>query len=302
MSVSFKKTRPGRFNRMLFLFILGFSFTGINLLGVLDPLVSINRIVVVLTVFEHHVLLFSIFLIFIVMISLILRRFWCWKLCPLGALFDWISILKDRKKRTNEFTDTGRRKALITLASGLTGGVLLKGTGLLRASTNTLLRPPGALTDSRFIEQCIRCGSCVGVCPTNCLRPALMESGIEGILTPKLVPRFGECDEFCNNCGQACPTGAIEALPIERKRNYKIGTARIDRKLCIAWEHNKLCMVCQEHCPYLAIEIRKNDNGIPCPVMVPEICRGCGQCEKTCPARPQKAIRVFNDGAGTFIK
>ncbi|MDP8219641.1 MAG: 4Fe-4S binding protein [Candidatus Theseobacter exili] len=301
LTVSWQKSHPGNFNRFFFLFLLAFSLISINLVGLLDPLVTINRAVVVLIILEHHVILFGLSFLIILILSLILKRFWCWKLCPLGALFDWITIIKKRITRKEKSLDTGRRKALLSIATGLVSGALLRTTRVFAKRDNRLLRPPGSINKDTFSERCIRCGSCIGVCPTGCLRPSLTENGIEQFLTPKLVPRHGACDEFCNKCGQACPSQAIKMLPLEKKKLFKIGTAKIDKSICIGWEHNKLCLICQEYCPYLSIKITNNKNGIPCPEMIPELCRGCGLCEQHCPATPIRAIKIYNDGEGTFI-
>jgi len=52
-------------------------------------------------------------------------------------------------------------------------------------------------------------------------------------------------------------------------------------------------MVCDEYCPYNAIEtVWKGD--VACPVVNQDLCRGCGACESACPAfRAGKAIFVY---------
>jgi len=52
-----------------------------------------------------------------------------------------------------------------------------------------LLRPPGVNDEQEFLSKCVRCGECMKVCVKNALQPALMESGFEGMFTPRLVPR-----------------------------------------------------------------------------------------------------------------
>ncbi len=52
-------------------------------------------------------------------------------------------------------------------------------------------------------------------------------------------------------------------------------------------------MVCQEYCPYKAIEASYTEAGLPRPVVNPQVCRGCGACQNQCPAiRAGKAIIV----------
>jgi heterodisulfide reductase subunit A-like polyferredoxin len=50
-------------------------------------------------------------------------------------------------------------------------------------------------------------------------------------------------------------------------------------------------MVCQEFCPYQAIDI-VDDRGINCPEVDESLCRGCGACQSQCPAIPERAIVV----------
>ena len=111
------------------------------------------------------------------------------------------------------------------------------------------------------------------------------------MLAPKIDYAKAHCFEYCNECTKVCPTGAIERLALEAKRNRAIGLAEIDRKKCIAWEYGQYCMVCHEFCPYLAIDSVER-NGVECPTVKPDMCRGCGACQVNCPALPDKAIVV----------
>ena len=61
------------------------------------------------------------------------------------------------------------------------------------------------------------------VCKTNGLHPVLLEAGIEGVWTPKLIPRIGYCDYGCVLCTRVCPSGAIKRLPLEEKREIALG-------------------------------------------------------------------------------
>ncbi|MGQ9817952.1 MAG: 4Fe-4S binding protein [bacterium] len=171
---------------------------------------------------------------------------------------------------------------------------------IVNQRTNSrLIRPPGAIPELDFLNTCIRCGKCIKVCPTNGLQPCLFESGINGLWTPRLVPRIGGCEKDCNFCGQICPTGAIRSLPLEEKTYVRIGTAVIDRSRCIAWEQNKTCLICDEACPYNAIN---NFNEtiqhitIGRPFVDERLCTGCGICESRCPIEARSAIEVYSIG------
>lgn len=160
-----------------------------------------------------------------------------------------------------------------------------------------VIRPPGSLREDHFVDRCIRCGNCMKVCITNGLQPVSLESGWEGIWTPQLVPEIGYCEYSCTLCGNVCPTSAIGKLPLEEKKKAKIGTAHIDKKLCIAWSQNKECLVCEEHCPVFDKAIKVREESLPNrkilkPVVNEAMCIGCGICQNVCPTRPVRAIRV----------
>jgi ferredoxin len=145
----------------------------------------------------------------------------------------------------------------------------------------------------------VRCGLCYKVCPTTGLQPALFEAGVEGAWSPRLVPRIGGCEKNCNLCGQHCPTGAIRNLSLEEKSYARLGTAVIDRSRCIAWEQNRVCLVCDEACQYNAIETFSETiqgQALLRPFVDERLCVGCGICESRCPVDGPAAIQVFRMG------
>ncbi len=120
---------------------------------------------------------------------------------------------------------------------------------LARRPEEFLIRPPGAQDEGEFLARCIRCGECLKVCLTNGLQPVLWEAGLEGLYTPRLVPRLGYCAHTCTLCGQVCPTGAIPRLELEVKQALPLGTAFLNRSRCIPYTEGADCLVCEEHCP-----------------------------------------------------
>lgn len=285
---SFGKAKITKINLYIFLGLFTASLFGLNLLAVFDPLVNFNSAVISLGLRLIEFIIFFSILGVIILLSIYKKRFWCFKLCPLGAFLDLIKVHN---------LDLEKRRTLIAIGSGITFGLLIRSNSI----HNRLLRPPGALPEKKFTSRCIKCGSCIAVCLTKTLTPVFLESGIAGIFTPRLVPQIAECDEFCNKCGETCPTQAICNLPLNIKRNFRIGTAKIDRSICISWRNEGLCMICQEHCPYLAIKVVKTETGNPAPQEIPELCTGCGMCENKCPTKPIRAIVVYNIGAGKMI-
>lgn len=225
--------------------------------------------------------------------------FSCVQICPVDSIeFGF----KARPERTSEYAlDISRRGFLISAgfglifsaAAGLDSRILQpKRASAKKAGGRVLIRPPGAISEAKFIDKCVRCGNCMQVCPTNGLQPSVMEAGIEGFWTPILVPRIGHCEHTCNACGNACPTDAIESFAVKEKDKIFIGRAVIDKKTCIAWEEDKKCLVCAEYCSYKGVYI-KDEKGFGRPYVDKDKCTGCGQCEFACPVKSVAAIRVF---------
>jgi ferredoxin-type protein NapF len=192
--------------------------------------------------------------------------------------------------------DLSRRYVLGSLGFGFVSALMIKANPLQTESglkNNRLIRPPGALPEERFVSVCSGCGECLKVCPNNALQSTLLEAGLAGLYTPRLVPRIGYCEEFCNFCGRVCPTEAIRPLPIEEKRLIQMGVAHIDKTRCIAWDTEKICLVCNEQCSYHAIvgDDKKR------PIVKEEKCTGCGICENKCPVDGESAIIVYSFGA-----
>jgi ferredoxin len=84
-------------------------------------------------------------------------------------------------------------------------------------------------------------------------------------------------------------------LSPEEKTWAKIGTAEVGRENCLAWGENRRCVVCQEVCPFGAIDLAPPppDRSVPVPVVATERCFGCGYCEHHCPAaEPAVVVRA----------
>jgi len=177
-----------------------------------------------------------------------------------------------------------------------------------REQKGKVIRPPGALEESRFLDRCLRCHECSRICATSggCLQPALFESGLEGLWTPISVPRTGFCEHKCNLCGQVCPTGAIKKLELSEKQKMKMGTASFDKNRCIPWYRLENCLVCEEHCPIsdkaIHFEIKKvirpdgKEVQVKFPYVIEDRCDGCGICVTKCPLAGKAGIFVSNAG------
>jgi polyferredoxin len=183
----------------------------------------------------------------------------CRETCP-----DDEVVFSPRKSAAGEIAspDLSRRGFTLSVASGLAAVPLLRLTGGLGPGRNPgVVRPPGALAESRFLDRCTKCGQCLRVCPTNVIQPAGLQAGLEGLWTPILDFRVGTsgCQLNCIACGQLCPTGAIRPLTLDQKNGrgrfakqgpIRIGLAFVDRNRCLPWALDRPCIVCQENCPF----------------------------------------------------
>lgn len=199
-------------------------------------------------------------------------------------------------------TQVRRRHLLLAGAAGLAGAPLLRLSAPPVRAHPALIRPPGSQPEGEFLERCVRCGECMKVCLTNGLQPTFLEAGLEGLWTPRLVPRIGYCEYHCTLCGQVCPTQAIRRLDPEEKKRVKIGLAAIDTSRCLPFAFQTPCIVCEEHCPlpkkaiwFEEVEVvtRAGERRrVKQPKVDIELCTGCGICETKCVVQDLPAIRV----------
>jgi polyferredoxin len=181
-----------------------------------------------------------------------------------------------------------------------------------RSFNHKAIRPPGTVAEAEFLERCIKCDQCINVCPTNVLQPsALSEGGLEGLWTPVMDFKTGFCQLNCTLCSEVCPTGAIQKISLAQKLGlgeYKekgpirLGTAFFNQGRCLPWSMQTPCVVCEEVCPVSpkAIgtykeEITRWDGTkvmLNKPYIRPELCIGCGICERECPVLDDPAVYV----------
>ncbi len=156
-----------------------------------------------------------------------------------------------------------------------------------RAALIPVLRPPGAVEESAFLDGCTRCNECASACPHDAIRPA-PERMRAAAGTPMLVPEVSPC-LMCEDypCIAACEPKVLRAdLP------KMMGTAVITAHLCVA-HHGTQCDTCQNECPVDgAIELKDGK-----PVVNENQCTGCGVCRYVCPA-PENAILLMP----TFVR
>ena len=194
--------------------------------------------------------------------------------------------------------DNGRRAFLV-------GGAVLAGGSIVRAQKKVdggfaavldktvpertvPLTPPGSKSVKDFYSHCTACQLCVSACPNGVLRPSTEP---ERLMQPEMGYEKGFCRPECTKCSELSPAGAISWISREEKTQDHIGTAHVERSLCVA-ENGTLCGNCARHCPSGAIRMVNGEAGFEIPVVNEELCTGCGACEFLCPARPLSAITV----------
>ncbi len=225
----------------------------------------------------------------------------CQGVCPVNAI-----RFRFPKKARPSAPDFSRRQFITAGSAGLfLAG--MTGIGFLDPREKSLLiRPPGALQENAFLDRCVRCGECIRVCSTAGagLHFSGIEAGLQALWTPALQPKTGYCEYNCALCGQVCPTGAIQPLTLEAKKEARIGTAHFDKSRCIPWYYGEDCLVCEEHCPLpeKAIKFRTSRvtalNGketiVQQPYVDESLCIGCGICVTRCPVEGERGIFLTN--------
>ena len=300
----------------LCLVMLGGALAGFPLLLNLDPLVQFNGFFSVWRGTDWRWIdgLPALSLIMLGLITAIWPGLWCERICPLGALQALLGIAGKACRHVIGWkpapqpavgavpvspgslsAPTGRgvagRRMFLALVFGVGLGWVLKRVGTIFPGLDGPIRPPGTVAEPVLWGLCARCGSCMRACPEGIIIPDLGTGGPGSWLTPRLDFSRRYCNEWCRVCTGVCPTGAIRYLSLEAKRALSIGTARVDRTRCLAWNEAQYCMVCHEFCSYQAVRIVEH-NGVNCPEVDDALCRGCGACQSHCPAEPVRAIMV----------
>jgi ferredoxin-type protein NapG len=142
------------------------------------------------------------------------------------------------------------------------------------------LRPPGAVEERLFLERCTTCHDCVKACPPH----AIVAHPNDG--TPVLYADQSPC-LLCEDfpCVAACGTNAL--VPVEHRRQVRMGTAVISHRLCTAGHG---CHACVSRCPTDALAMDFESLGLS---VATQACVGCGLCEMVCATvNDHVAIRV----------
>ena len=155
-------------------------------------------------------------------------------------------------------------------------------------------RPPWALSESLFTDQCTRCHECISVCEEEIIIKA--DGGF-----PEIDFHRGECT-FCEACVDACEPSALLKQDSEQTNQQAFYFDISIDDSCLAKKKTH-CQSCKDVCDTRAITM-------PCPkdvslgaIQTPEIniddCTSCGACISTCPSESISItpIASLNNGA-----
>jgi len=176
-------------------------------------------------------------------------------------------------------------KALFVLSLGsITMPLLIKN---VYAEGTTLLRPPGAMFETDFLNKCIRCFKCGEACPYGTIKFGGWRAGL-ALETPYIHDLQKNPCFLCMKCTEVCPTGALKTISSNLKvvlREVKLGTAVISDRRCVVINGmTHRCHHCIIQCPYKDLAIYMDERGYP--VVNSEYCVGCGICMQVCPFAP----------------
>ena len=131
------------------------------------------------------------------------------------------------------------------------------------------LRPPGAVSESLFLERCTRCGDCVKACPYG----SILFDTHNG--SPILFPDEVPC-HLCETlpCAAACATDAL--IVPDSFDQISMGLAVVSERSCTA---DQGCNACISRCPTKALSMDFDTLRVD---VSRERCVGCGLCENTC--------------------
>ena len=134
---------------------------------------------------------------------------------------------------------------------------------------------------------------CAQRCPSKIIISSIGSFDGSPIL-PVLNFKDNYCLEDCVACSQVCPTGALQEVRVEEKNTTKMAYLKLDLTACQIVAEGLECAICAEICPLHAIEMKRiPDQKYPIPVVIQNLCNGCGKCQFRCPVKQREDIFRF---------
>lgn len=143
------------------------------------------------------------------------------------------------------------------------------------------IRPPWAVENTRFVQNCTRCDACIQACETTILIKG--EGGF-----PEVQFRRGECT-FCKRCVEVCPQ------PLFRLTTEPAWSHRVEITASCLTHKSVECRSCEDSCEMRAIRFKRQIGGVSQPILTLEACNGCGACIKSCPVSAIKVLFTANE-------
>lgn len=161
--------------------------------------------------------------------------------------------------------------------------------GIRRSGNGDIVRPPWALRNAAFLENCTRCDACIDACPTHLLVRA--GGGYpEADFTSGRAPQG--CT-FCGDCLSACKDGALEKIAGQAPWSLQA----VIGESCLA-ARSVVCRTCGEACETRAISFPPRLGGVSLPQLDVAACTGCGACLADCPTQ---AIAMLPDSSRSIV-
>lgn len=131
---------------------------------------------------------------------------------------------------------------------------------------STVIRPPYAVENATFEE----CKSCAALCVNVC-EEKIINRDPQGV--PFLDFSLSGCSD-CQKCLEACVPNVLN-----EPAQFIHAKAKISKMSCMS-HHDTICFACKEPCMDNAIVFE----GMFRPIIVPDLCTGCGYCVSVCPS------------------
>jgi ferredoxin-type protein NapF len=149
-----------------------------------------------------------------------------------------------------------------------------------KASTiKPALRPPWAVNEALFVEQCTQCNHCLTACPEQ-----ILIKGDGGY--PVVDFALGECS-FCQSCVEVCNESALSIVPDAQPWHLKANIM----DSCLSYQ-GITCQSCTDMCEPRALTTTLNCDGTSIPLVDLNKCTGCGACVQVCPSRSIELIHL----------